>query len=181
MTLEPSLHLVGMKHTGKSTIGRLWAQRRGWDFFDLDHLLEQTAGGTRTSREIFRLEGKSGFQQWESLAAQQVAPRLREGAAVLAWGGGTGTNPAAVQSLKGTGILVVLEDRMETLYERILRGGRPAFLSEAHPWEDFQKLYDERTTLFRQLTPWTLRVQDQTPEQAVDALEQLWNRITSQG
>ena len=56
-----TLQLLGMKHTGKSSLGRLWAARHGWDFYDLDALLEAQAGGDRTSRQIFQNEGPGGF------------------------------------------------------------------------------------------------------------------------
>ena len=80
-----ALQLLGMKHTGKSSLGRLWAQRKGWDFYDLDNLLESQAGGGRTSRQIFAEEGRERFQQYEAEAARLIAGRLAQGKAVLAW------------------------------------------------------------------------------------------------
>lgn len=169
-----TVQLLGMKHSGKSTVGRLWAQRRGWDFYDLDTLLEAKAGGGRTSRQIYLDEGKAGFQKYEAEAAHFIAGRLSQGRAVLAWGGGTMTNTEAVEALRGRGHLVMLTDRPEVLYERILRGGRPAFLSAERPWEDFQALYRERTGLMEGLTRWTIDLSGSSPDQACDKLEQLW-------
>jgi len=168
-----SLQLLGLKHSGKSSVGRLFAGRRGWDFYDLDTLLEAQAGGNRTSRQIFLDEGREGFQRYEALAAEFIAGRFSKGRAVLAWGGGTVTNPRAVEALGGTGTLVVLADRVEVLYERIMRGGRPAFLSADHPWEDFQTVYRERTALLEALTPWRLDLAGASPDDAVDRLETL--------
>lgn len=175
-----TVQLLGMKHTGKSSVGRLWASRRGWDFYDLDTLLEAGAGGGRTSRQIYLEEGREGFQRHEAEAAEFIAGRLIKGRAVLAWGGGTVTNPRAVEILKGLGTLVVLTDRAEVLYGRIMRGGRPAFLSEERPWEDFQALYQERTALLEALTPWRLDLAGATPDEAGARLETLWNTIEAQ-
>lgn len=172
-----ALQLLGLKHSGKSSVGRQWAAQRGWEFFDLDTLLEEAAGGNRSSRQIYTEEGKAGFQKYEAAAAAAIAGRLAQGNVVLAWGGGTVTNPGAVRILEGLGVLVGLSDRVEVLYERILRGGRPAFLSEAHPWEDFQKLYAERTALLRALTPWWIDLAGATVDQACGRLEEIWNRI----
>lgn len=172
-----SLQLLGLKHSGKSTVGRLWAAGQGWDFYDLDQLLEAEAGGGLTSRQIYLAEGREGFQRQEAAAARAIAGRLAEGHVVLAWGGGTVTNPEAVEVLGPQGTLVLLSDRAEVLYERILRGGRPAFLSADHPWEDFQALYRERTALLAALTPWSLDLAGLGPEAACDALTKLWNRI----
>jgi shikimate kinase len=172
-----ALQLLGLKHSGKSTVGRLWAARHGWEFLDLDTLLEAESGDGRTSRQIYREEGKAGFQRLEAAAAGVAADRLTRGRAVLAWGGGTVTNPTAVEALAGLGTLVVLSDRVEVLYERILRGGRPAFLSAESPWEDFQRIYRERTVLLTALTPHLLTLGGCTADQACDRLDQLWNAL----
>lgn len=175
------LQLLGMKHSGKSTLGRLWATKKGWEYYDLDTLLENCAGGHRTSRQIYLDEGREGFQAHEAEAARRIAPRLAQGRAVLAWGGGTITNEAAVEVLQGCGTLVVLKDRAEILYERIMRGGRPAFLSADRPWEDFQDLYATRSALFAAVTPWVLELQGASVESALDRLHQLWNSIPATG
>lgn len=176
-----SLQLLGLKHTGKSSVGRMFAVRHGWDFYDLDSLLEARAGGDRPSRQIYLDEGKEGFQRWETEAARFIAPRLAQKPAVLAWGGGTISNPGAVEALQAVGVLVVLTDRVEVLYERILRGGRPAFLSAQHPWEDFQALYRERSALLAGVAPWSLDLAGATVEESLERLQRLWNTIPGDG
>jgi len=183
MKHQPSktLQLLGLKHTGKSSLGRLWAARHGWEFFDLDTLLEIQAGGKRTSRQVYLDEGKQGFQRYETEAAFRISSRLGQGRAVLAWGGGTVTNPEAVEVLRTAGVLVVLSDSVDVLYERILRGGRPAFLSAEHPREDFQRLYSERTALLEALTPHRLDLTGATLDEGMDRLQRLWNTLPSRG
>lgn len=145
-----SIQLLGMKHSGKSTLGRLLAQKTSRIFYDLDTLLEaQHPGGKLNSREIYRQFGKDYFQEKEALAAVQAGGLLSSGQGVLAWGGGTITNPRAVEALRGAGLRVFLDEDCAVLFERIMRGGLPAFLSPDHPWEDFQKLYGERTEKMR--------------------------------
>ncbi|NNM67524.1 MAG: shikimate kinase [Spirochaetales bacterium] len=136
-----------MKHTGKSTLGRLLAQKREMDFADLDLLLEAEQGPPPllNSREIFRSLGRIRFQELEALAAKKVAQRMKHSLLVLAWGGGTIDNPEAVEALRDQGVLVHLVEAPKVLFDRILRGGLPAFLSADRPWEDFQKLYERRT------------------------------------
>ena len=176
-----TVQLLGMKHSGKSTVGKLWALGRGWEFYDLDTILESRAGGGRTSRQIYLDEGRDGFQKHEADAAEFISERLRLGRAVLAWGGGTVTNPRAVDVLRSLGTLVVLSDAAEVLYERILRGGRPAFLSADRPWEDFQALYRERMALMEALTPWKLDLAGASPAQACNRLGKLWKTIPDPG
>lgn len=172
-----TLQLLGLKHTGKSSLGRLFAARRGWTFLDLDTLLEAAAGGQRSARQIYLDEGRDGFQRWEAEGARRAAERLRQGRAVLAWGGGTVTNPLAVEELRALKPLVLLTDRTELLYQRILRSGRPAFLSEQNPWQDFQALVRERSALLEGLTPWHLDLNGGTLDQAAQDLDRLWDRL----
>jgi len=177
MSKLESLQLVGMKHSGKSSLGRLWSHRHGWAFYDLDHALETIAGGHRTSREIYRDEGKEGFQRWETEAARRLVLRVKEAPTVIAWGGGTITNPEAVEILRPWGTIIMLHDTAERLYERIERGGRPAFLSAERPWEDFLELYEKRSRLMRELTPHQLDAQGAPLDEVLEKLETLWNAL----
>jgi shikimate kinase len=170
-----TLQLAGMKHTGKSSLGRLWADRHGWTFYDLDTLLEDGTG--KSSRQLYLDEGKEGFQRREAEAATRVAPMLEKGRAVLAWGGGTATNQRAVAALRHRGVIVALIETVEVLYERIMKGGRPAFLSAESPREDFQWVYQERTALLTALTPWHLDLDGVPVAQAYARLEAFWNTI----
>ncbi len=141
-----TVQLVGMKHTGKSTLGKKLAQFRRQPFRDLDHLIEALPEAQgRSAREVYRSGGKSLFQRLETLAASVAVQEMQTSPLVLAWGGGTIDNQTAVAQLSGQGILIHLKEAPEVLFDRILKGGLPAFLSPEHPWEDFQALYLDRT------------------------------------
>jgi shikimate kinase len=90
-----SIILLGMKHVGKSSIGRILAKAFGLPFYDLDHQLIKKArpGETgATAREIYRKEGLEGFQFWEKAAAQELAGSQK--AMILALGGRDHRKPA---------------------------------------------------------------------------------------
>lgn len=56
--------LTGFMGAGKSTVGRLLADRTGWELLDLDTHIETTTG--KNARELFDVLGESGFRQLES-------------------------------------------------------------------------------------------------------------------
>jgi shikimate kinase len=145
-----SIILLGMKHSGKSTLGRRLALRFGTDFFDLDEIIEELHDSDRrvSCREIFRAEGKSAFTALEAHAATILAERLTAGRAVAALGGGTIENPTALDALKNSGVKVYLKDTPEVLFGRIMAGGLPAFLSSDDPRAEFDSLYARRTVLY---------------------------------
>ncbi|MDX1394851.1 MAG: shikimate kinase [Gemmatimonadota bacterium] len=78
-----SIWLVGLSGSGKSTVGPLVARRLGYDFVDLDELVERSEG--RTVAEIFEDDGESAFRDAEARASDSLLGRDR---IVVATGGG---------------------------------------------------------------------------------------------
>ena len=58
--------LIGMMGCGKSTVGRLLAERMRLPLIDLDEEIAHAAG--KTSPEIFAQEGEAGFRARETAA-----------------------------------------------------------------------------------------------------------------
>ena len=101
-----------------------------------------------TCREIYRQHGKDFFQELEQNAAAQLALELSSGNITASLGGGTIDNEPAMKTLLGLGVFIYLQERAEVLYERIAKGGIPAFLDADNPYEDFLNLYKRRTPLY---------------------------------
>src|SRR5271156_1840412 len=78
------LVLTGFMGAGKSTIGRLLADRLNWNFLDLDAHLEARTGATIPP--LFPEQGEAPFRRLESPA---LASALGLTNTVLALGGGT--------------------------------------------------------------------------------------------
>jgi len=75
--------LTGFMGAGKTTVGHKLAAALGWDFVDLDTLIEQRSG--LTVPQIFAEQGEKSFRHIESYA---LAVTLRRSRIVLALGGG---------------------------------------------------------------------------------------------
>ena len=68
--------LVGFMGAGKTTVGRIIAERLGQPFVDSDVLIEQRLG--REIRDIFATEGEAYFRELEhATVADLVAARKR--------------------------------------------------------------------------------------------------------
>ena len=74
-----NLALIGFMGAGKSSTGRLLAQRLGWDFVDADAAIEAAAG--RPIARIFEEDGEPAFR---ALERAEVARALAEDDGVLA-------------------------------------------------------------------------------------------------
>lgn len=149
-TKNRSIALMGMKHCGKSSIGRRLARELRVPFIDLDDRLTAIAppGAGESPRAIFRNAGAGAFRRYEAQAAQEVVADAVGRRVIVALGGGTVMNEAAMASLRSNVVLIYLMEEAEVLYRRIRRKGIPAFLDPHAPEAHFRRLYAERTARY---------------------------------
>lgn len=128
-TLIPNLVLVGYMGTGKTTIGRACARALGFRFQDTDTRVERRA--QRRVADIFRQDGEPAFRRMESAAVREAAMRVN---VVIATGGGAVLDPANVEALRRSGILVWLRVAAEEIVVRCGdRGSRPLLAAADDP------------------------------------------------
>lgn len=108
------LYLVGFMGAGKSTVGRILADRLGLPFVDLDTVIAEHAG--RSIVEIFDAEGEQGFRTRESEALADVAASVPS---VVACGGGVVLADENRRLLKESGVVVYLQVSAEEAIARI--------------------------------------------------------------
>jgi len=87
--------LIGLRGAGKSTLGRLAAERQGWAFVELNKEIERENGLSMT--EIFSLYGQEGYRRLEQEMLRQVI--ARPGPMILATGGGIVAEPLTFDML----------------------------------------------------------------------------------
>ena len=132
------LYLTGFMGSGKTTVGRVLAERLGVPFIDLDREVEIASG--KTVRELFEEEGEPVFREreHETLRATLDLPD-----AVIATGGGTIAFERNAEVMKRAGVTVWLHPTFAMIGSRI--GGlgkqdRPLFRDETQAFS----LYRER-------------------------------------
>ncbi|GLH78705.1 shikimate kinase [Bradyrhizobium sp. SSBR45G] len=81
--------LIGLRGAGKSTLGRMLAERIGWSFVELNKEIERQNG--LSVAEIIALYGQEGFRRMEQAALVQLLARKEP--MVLATGGGIVSEP----------------------------------------------------------------------------------------
>jgi XRE family transcriptional regulator, aerobic/anaerobic benzoate catabolism transcriptional regulator len=87
--------LIGLRGAGKSTLGRLAAERLGWPFLELNREIEGETG--LSIAEVFSLYGQEGYRRLELAALEQVL--ARKGAMILATAGGIVAEPITFELL----------------------------------------------------------------------------------
>ena len=111
--------LIGLRGTGKSTIGKKMAKILGIPFYDTDTLIEGRAGCTIP--EIFQAIGEAGFREIE----RKMIASLPEGPAVIATGGGAVMDQKNAESLRKEAHIILLTADPEVLEARTMGTNRP--------------------------------------------------------
>ena len=109
-----NLFLYGPPGSGKSTLGKLLAERLDLPFLDLDKIVQNDAG--MPVRRIFAEEGESGFRAREKRALEVVCERS---GCVVALGGGTLLDDACRAMAEHSGTVVCLDCPLDVLRAHI--------------------------------------------------------------
>jgi len=157
------LLLVGMMGAGKSTVGRLLADRLGWRYLDSDAQVAQTTG--RTVPEIFAEDGEAAFRAEETKALIEAVSGADP--TVVSVAGGAVLSEENRALLVRSGTVVWLRARPETLAKRVGDGaGRPLLGDD--PGAALAALYEVRRPLYESVASVTVDVDDLPPEVVVE-------------
>jgi len=136
-----AIALVGFMGAGKTTVGQALAQRLGWQFADLDQLIEARSGSSIP--EIFRRDGEKIFRHLEYSVLSDTIEKTGFARRVLALGGGAFQAEKIRAVLQAAQIPAVwLDAPLEELYQRCDQPGivRPLRTS----LEEFRQLHEKR-------------------------------------
>jgi len=155
--------LVGMMGAGKTTVGRLLADRLGCRYLDSDEEVQAATG--KTVPELFAEQGEAAFRAAESAAlADAVAG---DGPLVVSVAGGAVLNPANRDVLRRSGTVVWLRADPATLAARVGDGaGRP--LLDGDPAAALRRLDQVRRPVYQSLAAVTVDVDHLDADQVAD-------------
>ena len=103
-----------MMGSGKSTIGRLLAQKLNLRFFDIDFLIEN-----KTNMKIAEIFEKKGEDEFRNLEKEITLKFLNKTNCVISLGGGAFINEIIKKKVKKKGIVIWLNWNSQTLINRI--------------------------------------------------------------
>jgi shikimate kinase len=160
--------LVGPPGAGKSTVGRLLADRLGVDFTDVDDLIVVRAG--RSISEIFIADGEPVFRQLEEA---EVAGALAGSNGVLALGGGAVLSERTRNRIHGRRVVFLSVGMAEGVRRTGLSTARP-LLAGVNPRATFAALLNARLPLYREVATVEVatdgRRPDEVAEEVLDAI-----------
>ena len=145
--------LIGMPGSGKSTVGKLLAEKTGKLFFDADACLVENAG--KSIPDIFSQDGEAVFR---GLETQTLAALGKGSGAIIATGGGCVTREENYPLLHQNGTIFWLERSLDDLPT----DGRP--LSQC---QKLSEMYDKRQPMYRRFADHIID-NNSLPEAAAD-------------
>jgi len=140
-----NIYLVGFMGTGKTTVGRLLAAQKKWNFIDLDELIELKE--QRRIVDIFAKDGEPYFRKIEKKFLKQVSTQKKF---VVACGGGIVLDKDNIKIMKKTGVLICLCANCEEILKRVSSSSHRPILNVAKPRERIELLLKLRAPYYMQ-------------------------------
>ncbi|PZH09812.1 shikimate kinase [Streptomyces sp. NTH33] len=163
MSAAPVVVLVGPMGVGKSTVGRMLADRLGAAYRDTDDDIVAEQG--RTIAEIFVDEGEDVFRAIEKDAVRRA---LAGHDGVLALGGGAILDEDTRALLAGLRVVYLSMNVEEAVRRTGLNAARP--LLAVNPRKQWRELMEARRHLYEEVATAVVATDDRTPEDVTRAV-----------
>lgn len=166
MKKNPAIILVGIKHSGKSTLGKLLANKLNCPFVDVDTVITKITGSS--PRDVYLFKGPKGFMDAELNACIKIYEQLHGKPVVIATGGGICDNPEAILKLSSMGRFVMINAPLKLVCDRVFAKaklyedgtweGLPAYIQNENPKTEkqakdiFTQKMTERVEAYKKLS-----------------------------
>lgn len=161
-----NLYLIGMMGSGKSTVGRILAERLDYRFLDTDDVIEKSAQKPITT--IFASDGESAFRALETEVLSQVSAYMRM---AIATGGGIVLERKNWSYLQH-GIVVWLDVPVPLLYKRLKDDTSRPLLQSPDPQKTLEVILNQRESLYAQADLKITVAPNETPEAIAERILQ---------
>lgn len=158
-----NITLIGMPGSGKTTVGRMIAQKLNFHFIDTDKYIEKKEG--RKLQDIIDSEGDTKFCEIEEERILELLPLKNH---ILAPGGSVIYSEKVMRTLEKISIIIFLDLPLETIKERLdnkeFRGivGLKSF--------SLSKLYEQRIRLYQKYADLHINCSGLSPSEIVNKI-----------
>ncbi|MEY3018209.1 MAG: shikimate kinase AroK [Pseudomonadota bacterium] len=158
MKKTTNIFLVGPMGAGKTTIGRLLADRMRLSFVDADKYIEDVTGADIPW--IFDVEGEAGFREREMRAIDELS---QSDNILLATGGGAVMREENRQMLAERGVVIYLCATVDQQFERTARDRNRPLLQTENPRQTLASLFKVRDPLYREVADIVVTTDNRPP------------------
>lgn len=165
-----NIYLIGYRCTGKTTIGKILADRLHHDFLDMDQAIERQTGSTIS--DLVQTHGWSYFRQVE----KETLLKTREiKDTVVSTGGGIVTDPENLDFLTTAGYTIWLDADIQTILFRlnsdpVTLSSRPS-LTDKNLIDETEELLNLRRPLYAKAAHLKIETGLYTPKEILTLIE----------
>lgn len=162
MKNKSNIVLIGFMGCGKSTIGKILANKLDYYFYDTDILVEKEIG--MPISKYFAEHGETEFRLLEERIISQVSMRSK---AVIASGGGIVKNHNNILSLRNNGIIFYLKGSPNFIFDRLRYDTTRPLLNTNNKLETIKNLLKERSPLYENASDFIIDIDNQSSDDIV--------------
>lgn len=155
-----NLSLIGFMGSGKSTIGKMLADKLNFLFLDTDKLIEYIQGTTIS--EIFKQHGENFFREIESKVIKKIYNNKN---CVFACGGGVFCTAENIEIIRENSFVVYLHMTEPEAYERLKDAkDRPLLLKEADLKQKIAQMMSVRKDIYKNNCDIEIEINRKSPD-----------------
>ena len=164
MTTGRNVVLLGFMGTGKTTVGKIVAERRGMTFVDMDDVIE-----ARENKSIERIFAEDGEPRFRELERELVVELASKQGLVVGAGGGVVLNADNVRDFAETGLVVCLTAPAGVILERVSKESHRPLLEGGEKAKKIVSILEARKELYGAI-PFQVDTSELTPDQVADEI-----------
>jgi len=137
--------LIGLPGAGKTTVGKLLADRLGAPFIDIDAVIVR-----KMQKPITRIFGEEGEQKFRQIESDAMKSALAGPPTVIAPGGGWAAQPGVLAAARESSFIIYLRTMALTAAKRAGGAGTRPLLVGEDPVERMRQLLKDREPFYLQ-------------------------------
>jgi len=168
--------IIGITGVGKTTVGKMLADKLSVEFIDLDKNIEDSCGVD--IQRIFSIEGESGFRKRETQALKRIIDTHTE--CVISVGGGCVVESQNAKVVVDSGAYVVqLSANTDMLVTRLINniGKRPLFNDVVNIKNKLMQLCQERENIYNAISSLKIDTSGMRPRDVAEIIAKEFNKF----
>ena len=164
---QQNVYLIGMMGSGKSTVGKVLAERTKLKFIDVDKEIENVMD--MTIAQIFNEYGEKHFRLLETTFFKE---RIKNNHIIYSTGGGIILDKENQTIFKKSGKTFFLDCSPKTILERLKSDNNKRPLLNNNSKSTISKLYKDRQSLYKSCSDYIINADKATPNDIATKIEE---------
>jgi len=164
--MKGNITLIGFMGTGKTSIGRLLAQKMMLNFIDVDELIENQIG--KPISMIF----EDGEKKFRELERKKIKSLMKKKNCVISCGGGIILNNDNMEILQQISEIILLEGSKETILRHIMSDGKEKrpLLNQEDPLNEIENILRIRKPLYDKFASFRIIIDHKSIDEIVNEI-----------